>query len=225
MEMLRYALLTGASLIAILNPVAAVPTFLAMTPGNTPAERARMAFRACVTAASVLLLFAALGQSLFRVFGITLPSFQIAGGLVLLLISLDSLRAKRSAVQETEEETEEGIAKADISITPLAVPMLSGPGAITTVIMLDTKARGLLHQAVLMLMILAVCSLTYVILRLAASGARKVNHTMMNITTRIMGLLLAATGIEFILGALRTLGALPAPCPAGKRPPAITAVP
>jgi multiple antibiotic resistance protein len=207
-DLFHYALLSGMSLSAILNPLAAVPTFLAMTAHNTAGERLRMARRACATAAGVLLAFALLGQSIFRIFGITLPSFQIAGGLILLLISLDSLRAKRSPVQETPEEADEGAAKEDVSITPLAVPMLSGPGAITTVIMLDTKADGMLEQAVLLTMVLVVCALAYGIFRVAVTGARRINATAMNITTRIMGLLLAAIGIEFILGALRAVGAL-----------------
>lgn len=207
-DALHFALLAGMSLSAILNPLAAVPTFLAMTPSNTPEERLRMARRACATAAGVLLAFALLGQSIFKVFGITLPSFQIAGGLVLLLISLDSLRAKRSPVQETPEEADEGAAKEDVSITPLAVPMLAGPGAITTVIMLDTKAAGFLGHTTLFLMILLVCGLAYLVFRVAVTGARSINATAMNITTRIMGLLLAATGVEFILSALRAAGAL-----------------
>lgn len=208
MDLFHYAFMAGAALLAILNPVAAVPTFLAMTQQNTAKERMAMARRACLTAAGVLILFALTGQAIFKVFGITLPSFQIAGGLVLLLISLDSLRAKRSAVQETDEEKEEGVAKEDISITPLAVPMLSGPGAITTVIMLDTKAHTLLHHAVLFAMVAAVCALTYLIFRAAVTGAKRINATAMNITTRIMGLLLAATGVEFILSALKTIGAI-----------------
>lgn len=207
--LLSYAMLSGASLVAILDPVAAVPTFLAMTPENTPRERVLMARRACAAAAGVLILFAAAGKGIFRVFGITLPSFQIAGGLILLLVSLDSLRAKRSAVRETDEEREEGVAKEDISITPLAVPMLSGPGAITTVIVLDTKASGWAQRAVLLAMIVLVCALTYLVFRVAVTSAKRINHTFMNITTRLMGLLLAATGVEFILGALRSTGAIP----------------
>ncbi len=207
--LLSYAMLSGVSLIAILDPVAAAPTFLAMTTENTARERILMAGRACATAAGVLILFAVAGKGIFRVFGITLPSFQIAGGLILLLVSLDSLRAKRSAVQETDEEREEGIAKEDISITPLAVPMLSGPGAITTVIVLDTKAADWVQRAALVAMILLVCALTYLVFRVAVTSAKRINHTFMNITTRLMGLLLAATGVEFILGALRTTGAIP----------------
>jgi multiple antibiotic resistance protein len=208
MEIFRFAMMTAGSLLAILNPFSAVPNFLSMTPENTPQERIRMARRGCATAAGVLFTFAIAGQSVFRVFGITLPAFQIAGGLVLLLVSLDSLRAKRSPVQHTEEETQEGVAKEDISITPLAVPMLAGPGAITTVIVLDTKAHDWIQHAVLLAIIPLVCALTFLILRLAVTGAKRINVTAMNVTTRIMGLLLASTGVQIIIGALKTLGAL-----------------
>lgn len=208
MELWRFGLLSAMSMMAILNPVAAVSTFLAMTPHNTAVQRMAMARRACLVAFMVLLLFAAVGQSIFRVFGITLPSFQLAGGLVLLLISLDNLRAHRSPVQETAEEKEAGIAKDDVSITPLAVPMLSGPGAITTVIMLDTKAKTFPEYAVLYLVLALVCGATYLIFRVAVIGAKNINPVFMNVTTRLMGLLLAATGVEFILGALKHVGAL-----------------
>ena len=208
MELLHFAMLAAVSMAAILNPVAAVPTFLAMTMENTAAERLHMAKRACLTAFGVLAAFALVGQGLFKVFGITLPSFQLAGGLVLLLISLDNLRATRSPVQETAAETEEGMAKDDVSITPLAVPMLSGPGAITTVIMLDTKAPGVAGQAALFVALALVCGATYLIFRLAVTGAKRINHTVMNVTTRLMGLLLAATGVEFILSALKAVGAI-----------------
>ena len=123
--LLSYAMLSGVSLIAILDPVAAAPTFLAMTTENTARERILMAGRACATAAGVLILFAVAGKGIFRVFGITLPSFQIAGGLILLLVSLDSLRAKRSAVQETDRSAKDR--QEDISITPGRAHAL-GPG-------------------------------------------------------------------------------------------------
>jgi len=205
-SLVEYTLLTATSLFAIINPVAAVPAFLAMTPNDTQAQRLQMARTACLTCAGVLAVFAALGHGLFRIFGITLPSFQIAGGLVLLLISLDSLRAKRSPVQETEEETAAGVSKADISITPLAIPMLSGPGAITTAIILETKARGWPQAAALYLAIAAVSALSFLVFHLAIKGARRLNPIAMNIATRLMGLILAATAVEFILGALRTEG-------------------
>jgi len=104
MEIINFALMSAGSLFAIINPLAAVPTFFAMTPENTEAERMKMARTACLTATGVLIVFAATGNTLFSVFGITIAAFQMAGGLLLLLVSLDNLRAKRSGVQETERK-------------------------------------------------------------------------------------------------------------------------
>ncbi len=199
MEILNFALMSAGSLFAIINPLAAVPTFFAMTPDNTEAERVRMARTACFTATGVLIVFAATGNTLFSVFGITIAAFQMAGGLLLLLVSLDNLRAKRSGVQETEEEKIEGIAKADISITPLAIPMLSGPGAITTAILLESRAKNLVYDGVLFLLFLRVGFASYLIFRIAIKKAPKINPIAMNITTRLMGLMLAATAVQFII--------------------------
>lgn len=201
--MLEYALLTFASLFAIVDPFAAIPAFLAMTAQDTVAQRRRIAQTASCTCAAVMMVFAAIGPAIFRTFGITLPAFQIAGGLILLLSALDMLRAKRSPLQETAEETEEGRSKQDIAITPLAIPMLSGPGAITTAIVLAEKAHGWGHRAIFYLCIAAVAYSTYWILDAAASGAKKLGPTVLNIITRLMGLLLAAIGVQFILTALK----------------------
>lgn len=199
MEILNFALMSAGSLFAIINPLAAVPTFFAMTPENTEAERLKMARTACITATLVLILFAATGNALFRVFGITIAAFQMAGGLLLLLVSLDNLRAKRSGVQETEEEKAEGAAKPDVSITPLAIPMLSGPGAITTAILLESRAKNLVYEGVLLILFLLVGLACYMIFRVSIKKASKVNPILMNITTRLMGLILAATAVQFMI--------------------------
>jgi multiple antibiotic resistance protein len=203
MEIINFALMSAGSLFAIINPLAAVPTFFAMTPENTEAERMKMARTACMTATGVLMVFAATGTTLFKVFGITIPAFQMAGGLLLLLVSLDSLRAKRSGVQETEEEKAEGVAKADVSITPLAIPMLSGPGAITTAILLESKARNLVYDGVLFALFLIVGTACYFIFRVAIKRAPHINPIAMNITTRLMGLILAATAVQFIIDGVK----------------------
>lgn len=200
--MLEYALLTFGSLFAIVDPFAAIPPFLAMTDRDTPAQRQRMARTACLVAWLVLTVFAAVGPLIFRMLGITLPAFQIAGGLVLLLSSLDMLRAKRSAMRETDEEMAEGISKDDIAVTPLAIPLLAGPGAITTAIVLSGHAHDWQRRAIFYGLIAVVAALTYLILTVAASGARKLSPTILNIITRLMGLLLAAIGVQFILTAL-----------------------
>jgi len=203
MDILNFALMGAGSLFAIINPLAAVPTFFAMTPDNTEAERLKMARTACLTATGVLILFAATGNALFSVFGITIAAFQMAGGLLLLLVSLDNLRARRSGVHETEEEKAEGAAKADVSITPLAIPMLAGPGAITTAILLESKAKNLFYDGILLLLFVLVGLASYLILRVAVKKASRINPIVMNITTRLMGLMLAATAAQFIIDGVK----------------------
>jgi multiple antibiotic resistance protein len=202
-ELLKFTLMSAGALFAIVNPLAAIPTFFAMTPSNTEAERLKMARTASITASGVLILFALTGNRLFGIFGITIAAFQMAGGLLLLLVSLDSLRAKRSAVQETEEEKLEGIEKEDISITPLAIPMLSGPGAITTAILLESKASTLAQDAALYLLFAAMGFVCYFTFRFSIKKAKKINPIAMNISTRLMGLILAATAMQFMLDGLK----------------------
>ncbi|HMJ90272.1 MAG TPA: MarC family protein [Candidatus Acidoferrum sp.] len=202
MTVLEYALLALSSLFVIVDPIAVVPSFLAMTPDATPVERTRTARLACIVMVIVLMSFAMLGTRVLEFLGITLPAFQIAGSIVLLLIALDMLRAQRSRVQETREETAAGAAKEDIAITPLAIPMLAGPGAISTVILLHNRAIGFTQNLALLGVIALIGVIAYIILHLSAHGARWLNPIAMRITTRIMGLLLAAVAIQFMANAL-----------------------
>ena len=206
MSLPEYIILSFSSLFIIVDPLAAIPAFISMTPQDTPEDRQRMAGLACAVMAGVLILFAVAGQWIFKFLSITMPAFQIAASIVLLLVALDMLRAQRSRVQETSEETAAGMSKTDIAITPLAVPMLAGPGAISTVIVLQTHAEDVLHRGVLYGCILAVSLASYLILRVAARGARWLSPIALRIATRIMGLLLAAVAIQFMLNALQALG-------------------
>ncbi len=199
---MEYAFLAFTSLFVIIDPLGAIPAFLAMTPENTPEERVRMAKLAAGVTASVLIAFAIAGGWIFKIFGITLPALQIAASIVLLLVALDMLRAQRSRVQETSEETIAGREKEDVAITPLAIPMLAGPGAISTVILLRGQANSLTKFIILLGAILVVSGTTYFILRFAAYGARWLTPIILKVTSRIMGLLLAALAIQFMLNAL-----------------------
>ncbi len=206
MQLAEYALFAFGSLFAIVDPIAAVPAFLAMTAQDSVAERLRMARVACLVAMGLLAGFALTGQVLFRILGVTLPAFQVAGALVLLLVALDMLRAQRSPVQETAEETAAGTDKHDIAITPLAMPMLAGPGAISTVILLDAQAQTWVQRVILLACLSAVGLASYVTLALASRGARWLGPIALGIITRLMGLLLAAVAIQFIFNALPSLG-------------------
>jgi multiple antibiotic resistance protein len=200
-----YILLAASSLLVIVDPLATVPAFLAMTPHDTPEQRIRTARLACWVSAGVLLAFAAAGKWIFKVLGITMPAFQLAASVVLLLVALDMLRAQRSRVHETVEETEAGAEKTDVAITPLAVPMLAGPGAISTAVLLRNQATSFAQHLALYLCILGVAFASYVILRISARGARWLSPIALNITARIMGLLLAAVAMQFALNALHDL--------------------
>jgi multiple antibiotic resistance protein len=202
MSLVEYGFLAVTSLFVIMDPIALIPTFLAMTPMDLPQERIRMARLACFVSAGVLIFFVITGQHLFKLLGITFPAFKIAGGILLLTIALDMLRARRSSVKQTTEETDAAAAKDDIAITPLAVPMLAGPGAISTAILLQSKGPTLPHLGILILAIVIVCVASYLILRWASRGARWISPIAMKITTRIMGLLLAAVAVQFMLDAI-----------------------
>jgi multiple antibiotic resistance protein len=209
MKTLEFSLLAFSSLFVIVDPIAVIPSFLAITPNDTPAQRERMARLASFIMAGVLLTFALSGELIFRLLGITLPAFKIAGSIVLLLVALDMLRAIRSRVQETPEEQEAGSHKVDIAVTPLAIPMLSGPGAISTVVLLRAQAHGVPNLVALCVCIVAVSAASYLILRLSSRGAQWLNPIAMKIGTRIMGLLLAAVACQFMISALRELKLVP----------------
>ena len=205
MSLGEFVVLAFSSIFVIVDPIATVPAFLAMTPADTREQRLRMARLASLVTAGILMAFAFAGTFIFRFLGITLPSFRLAGSVILLLIALDMLRGQRSRVQETPEETGAGLAKADIAITPLAVPMLAGPGAISTVILLHSRAEGVAQQLALLLCIGVVALATYAIFAVSARGATWLSPIALRLTTRLMGLLLAAIAMQFLIDALREL--------------------
>src|SRR5437588_7914992 len=151
MRLPEYILLAASSLFVIVDPLAVVPAFLAMTPYDTPEQRTRMAALACLVMVGVLIVFAAAGKLIFKFLGITMPAFQLAASIVLLLVALDMLRAQRSRVHETSEETAAGAVKTDIAVAPLAIPMLAGPGAISTAILLHNQAVNAAQKVALYL--------------------------------------------------------------------------
>ena len=206
MSLIEYSLLAASSLFVIVDPFAVIPAFIAMTPNDSPAERAHTAKITCLVVAGVLLVLCFAGKWIFQFLGITMPAFQIAASIVLLLVALDMLRAQRSRVQETREEMAAGAEKTDIAVTPLAIPMLSGPGAISTVILLQSEAKTIWYSLALCGCVLLVALASYGVLRMAAHGAKVLNPIALRIGTRVMGLMLAAIAVQFMLNALKTLG-------------------
>jgi multiple antibiotic resistance protein len=198
----QFALVTFTSILFIVDPIAAIPSYLVITQDQTPEERRRTALRACLAMAILLVVFAAAGRTIFRAFGITLPAFRIAGGLILWLVAMDMLRARRST-QETGEELAEGQAKEDVAVTPLAIPVLAGPGAISTVIVLASQARSVAHGAVVYVSIALTAAVSYISLRLGERLLQRVGQTGIRVMTRLMGLMLAAVATQFVLTGIQ----------------------
>ncbi len=140
-QLLQFSFVALTSIFFLVDPIAAIPTFLILTASADGSQRSHMARRAACTCFVVLCSFTIAGAGIFKLFGITLPAFRIAGGLILLLIGFDMLKARRSPTKETSTETEEGMEKDDVGIIPLGVPMLAGPGSISTVMVLMGGAR------------------------------------------------------------------------------------
>jgi multiple antibiotic resistance protein len=199
--------LTVVSLSAIffvVDPFSAVPFFLAMTRDDTPAKRRETALRASLTAGLVLATFALAGAWIFKLLGISIPAFKIAGGVVLLLLALDMIRTQPSRTRITDQEVAAGADKEDVAIVPLAMPLLAGPGSIATVIVLMTRARvGPWWHAMPVLGAIAVtAAASYAILAGAARTERVLGRTGLAILERAAGLLLVAVAIQFMLDGL-----------------------
>jgi multiple antibiotic resistance protein len=197
-----YTLLALSSLLAVLNPFATVPPFIAMTAANTVEERLTMATRAAVIAFCILSLFALSGLRVLAFFGISVPAFQIAGGLVLVRVAFELLQGSGS-LKVTPEERLEGAQKDDISITPLAVPILCGPATITAAVLLSSQAATWFHAGILVAAIGITYSGILVLLRLASAHSHRLGDTTIKVSSRLMGLILVAIAVQFVLEGIR----------------------
>jgi len=192
------------SLLTILTPFSVLPVYVTLTADMPDAARRRALFRTLGTVLVTLLFFQWTGMFLFRILGIELPSFQIAGGLIIASMAWSMLHASPSRIQTTRSEGEETLEREDFSIVPLAIPMLSGPGSITTVILLSQQQKGLTGDVALTLLIVAATAILYPIFRLAHPIFKRLGVTGTRILTRIMGMLLLAIAIEFVVLGVRS---------------------
>jgi multiple antibiotic resistance protein len=201
-EVIRFSLVALSSVFVTVDPIASIPAFLVMGAHGTAERNRQIARRAAWTCFLVLTLFASTGSLIFKLFGITLPAFKIAGGILLFQIALEMLHSRRSETQEVAAEREEGERKADFAVTPLGVPMLAGPGAISVVMVLMGQSREW-WQSVPVFVSIAVTSLaTFYILAAGARLQRRLGETGARILVRLMGLLLAAMAVQFVLNGL-----------------------
>jgi multiple antibiotic resistance protein len=204
-KLLEHLLIALPAVFFVVDPPGAVPLFLAMTARDDRAKILSMARRASIAGALLLIFFAFFGALIFKMFGVTLAAFRVAGGILLMLTALDMLRAQPSKTRTSAEERKEGEEKEDIAIVPLAMPLLAGPGSIATVMVLmsdqDTWPRGI---AVVIAVVLTFVA-TYIVLATAQRVTRVLGQTGLAVTHRIFGLLLAALAIQFIADGAKAL--------------------
>jgi len=204
--LLQFSLVAFTSIFALVDPIAAIPTFLAMTSQTAPLRRRHMASRASWTCFLVLSIFALGGPVIFQMFGITMPAFKIAGGIILGLIGIDMLRARRSPVKETRGEVYEGTEKEDVGVTPLGVPMLAGPGAMSSVTVLMTQNPDWLHRGVVLAAVATASLASFLALAAADRVGNYLHETGIRILSRLMGLVLTAVAVQFVLNGLHDVG-------------------
>jgi multiple antibiotic resistance protein len=203
-ELLSLALVPLSAVFFVVDPLSAVPFFLAMTRNDSAQKRRETALRASVAAALVLSTFALAGAAIFKVLGIGLPAFKVAGGVVLLLLALDMIRTQPSKTRITEGEVAAGAGKDDIAIVPLAMPLLAGPGSIATCIVLMARARSgpWWHALPVLGAIVVTCAAAYLILAGASRTEKVLGSTGLAILERAAGLLLVAIAIQFMMDGL-----------------------
>jgi multiple antibiotic resistance protein len=207
-QVLEFCLLAGTSIFFLVDPFAVIPMFLVITEGVPQRERRLIARRASLTAGILLSTFAVAGSLIFKAFGITLPAFKIAGGIILLQVGLDMLQARQSGTRSTPEETREGAAKEDASIIPLGMPMLAGPGAISTVMVLIGGSHEVWQHVVIYATIILTAAASYMVLAGADRVRRYMGETGIRILMRLMGLLLVALAVQFVANGLIDFGLL-----------------
>src|SRR5436309_10585992 len=202
-EWLSFSLLSLSAIFFVVDPMGAIPIFIAMTRNDPPEKRRDMARRAAIAAFFVLTTFAVAGTLIFKVFGVTLGAFKVAGGVLLLLTSIEMLRAQPQRSRGTPEETQEGFEKEDVAIFPLAIPLLAGPGSIATVTALMGRAGSPIFMLPVVMAIAVTCFASYLMLCAAGRISRLLGVTGITVMNRVIGLIIGAIAIQFVFDGIK----------------------
>ncbi|WP_425043929.1 MarC family protein [Primorskyibacter sp. S87] len=200
---LAFLVTAFTTMFVVIDPPGQAPLFVALTQDMDPATRRKVAIRACATAAGVLAMFAAFGEALLGFVGISMPAFRVAGGVLLFLTAMDMLFERRTKRRESSAEEEEHV---DPSVFPLGIPLIAGPGSIATVILLAGQHPGIEGLATVILVMLAVIAVVLALYLASELLARLLGKTGINVVTRLLGMLLAALAVQFILSGLHDFG-------------------
>jgi len=200
---LDLAITAFVSLFVIIDPIGLAPLFVAVTQNNTKAERRGIAIRACLVGITILAIFGLAGETVLSVIGIGMPAFRISGGLLLFLTAIEMLFEKRSQRRENQAEM-----APDPSVFPLAMPLIAGPGAMTTMILLTGQQSDIAGQAMVFGVMISVITLLFVMFLLSGVIERLLGQTGINLVSRLLGMFLAALSVQFVIDGIRDIGLL-----------------
>lgn len=202
-ETITYALLCLTSFFTLINPFGTMPLYMAMTSELSEAERKNTARKASIVALITIIAFALTGQLMFKFFGISVNSFRTVGGVIFFIMGMDMLQARITQIKIKDDEVKSYVS--DISITPLAIPMICGPGAITNAIVLMEDADSLLKKIILIASVVVIMALTYVVLYSSSRLTKLLGQTGINVMMRIMGLIMMVIAVEFLFSGLKPI--------------------
>ena len=199
---LSFILLSFSSLFTLLNPIGTAPIVLSLTQNLNEYEYKKVIRKGILTACFILLLFAFMGKIIFSFYGITVYAFKIAGGILFLRIGINMLEAKVSRTKSTPKESEEAADNDDIALTPIGIPLIAGPGAITSVMILSSQANSFQHKIIFYANIILTLFIAYLVLSLGKKITRKLGTAGLRVIERIMGMILMVVAIQFIVDGL-----------------------
>ncbi len=202
-ELLTFGLLAFTSFFTLINPLGVMPIFMTMTADLDQEHRTKIAKKASIVSFGIIVLFALSGQLLINFFGISVNSFKIVGGVIFFLMGMDMLQARLTRVKLKSSEVKNYVN--DISITPLSIPMICGPGAITNAIVLMDEADSFFQQGILIFAVFIVMVLTYIILYSSSSILKVIGETGNNVLMRLMGLIVMVIAVEFFFSGLKPI--------------------
>ena len=204
-EIIRFFIISFTSLFALVNPIGFSPMFISLVDELNSQEKKQIANKGVFTAGLTLIIFLFIGEFIFQFFGITIEAFKIAGGILFMRSSFNLIEVKTSRTRTTPAEEESALTKDDIAYTPIGIPLIAGPGAITSIMVLSTSNPSITYKLILFVVIVLVMLTTLVILRMSSKITQKIGTSGLRIIQRIMGIILLTISIQFIIDGIKTI--------------------
>ena len=204
-ELIKFFIISFTSLFALVNPIGFSPMFISLVDNMNAQEKKQIAAKGVFTAGLTLTIFLFIGELIFQFFGITIEAFKIAGGILFMRSSFNLIEVKKSRTRTTPAEEQNTLNKDDIAYTPIGIPLIAGPGAITSIMVLSTSNPNIAYKICLFLVILLTMLITLLILRMSSKITQKIGTSGLRIIQRMMGIILLTISVQFIIDGIKSI--------------------